>query len=418
MSFNPYENELMLLEKAAKALGLKDNEYIFLRNPERELTVSIPVQMDDGHVEVFTGYRVQHSSSRGPCKGGIRFHPDVTLDEIKALAAEMTWKCAISNIPYGGAKGGIKCDPSKMSQEELKKMTRRYTAMILPLIGPERDIPAPDVNTNERIMSWIMDTYSIFKGYIVPGVVTGKPVEIGGSLGRKDATGRGLTIMVREISNKLNINCKKSTIAIQGFGNVGSSAARLLFNQGYKIVAVSDSSCGIYKADGIDINKLYSYTKCNKGLIKGYYEDGIQEITNEELLTLNVTYLIPAALGNQITEYIAKDIKANVIIEGANGPTTYDADNILREKGIVVVPDILANAGGVIVSYLEWVQNIQEIMWDEEDINIMLDKKLKRAFDDVWNIMTNHDRITLRDAAYMLAVHRVTNAKKIRGIFP
>ncbi|MBZ4654765.1 MAG: glutamate dehydrogenase [Peptococcaceae bacterium] len=416
-AYNPYQTMLNVLDEAAKKIGLKYNDYVTLRYPERELTVSIPVVMDDGRTEVFTGYRIQHSSSRGPCKGGIRFHPDVNLDEVKALAAWMTWKCALVNIPYGGAKGAVKCDPSKMSIDEIRKLTRRYTAMILPILGPEKDIPAPDVGTNAQIMAWIMDTYSMFKGYAVPEVVTGKPLEIGGSLGRTEATGRGVMFTVLNLIEKLRLAKENMTVAVQGFGNVGSTAAKLLKDQGFKIVAISDVSCALYKKEGIDIDKAIDYARNNKNLLQGYAEEGLSIITNSELLTLDVDILIPAALENQITEDIATEMGAKIIVEAANGPTTNKADKILEERNIILVPDILANAGGVVVSYFEWVQNEQSFMWDEDYINSNLEKVMKKTFEEVWQVHKEKN-VTLRMAAYMVALERVAKAKKIRGIFP
>lgn len=387
-----------------------------LRYPERELTVAVPVEMDDGSLKVFTGYRIQHSSSRGPCKGGIRYHHEVNLDEVKALAAWMTWKCAVVNIPYGGAKGGIQVDPSQLSEKELSRLTRRYTAAILPILGPERDIPAPDVNTDARIMGWIMDTYSMFKGYSVPGVVTGKPIAIGGSLGRREATGRGVSIIADEIAFRKGIDMQKAKIAIQGFGNVGGTAARLFYDKGYSVVAVSDVSGGLYNQNGLDIREITDYVSANKTL-KGFTGKGISVITNEELLGLDVDILVPAAMENQITKDTAKSIKAKIIVEGANGPTTTEADAILDEKGVVVVPDILANAGGVVVSYFEWVQNLQAIFWEEHEIYSMLKKIMLRAFDEVYD-MAREKNSSLRLGAYILALARVVRAKKIRGIFP
>ncbi|MGE5582285.1 MAG: Glu/Leu/Phe/Val family dehydrogenase [Bacillota bacterium] len=413
---NPYQEMLDQLDSAAKLLGLKQSDYVTLRYPERELTVSVPVEMDDGHIEVFEGYRIQHCSSRGPCKGGIRFHPDVNLDEVKALAAWMTWKCAVANIPYGGAKGGITVDPTKLSQAELNRLTRRYTAAILPLLGPEKDIPAPDINTNAQIMGWIMDTYSTFAGYAVPGVVTGKPVEIGGSLGRHEATGRGVSLITQAIASKLGIDLLKATIAVQGFGNVGSASAKLLYQNGYKIVAVSDVNLGLYCEKGLDIDSIRNYVATNHSL-KGYTAKGVTEITNDQLLTLPVDVLIPAAIENQITKENAAKVQAKIIVEGANGPITFEADKILENKGTVVVPDILANSGGVIVSYFEWVQNLQSLFWDEHEINSLLKKIIIRAFDEVWET-AQKKKTSMRMGAYMVALNRVLKAKQIRGIFP
>jgi glutamate dehydrogenase (NAD(P)+) len=415
-AYNPYDQMLKALDFAAGKLGYSLNDYITLRSPERELTVSVPVQMDDGSLKVFRGYRIQHSSLRGPCKGGIRFHPNVDLDEVKALAAWMTWKCAVVNIPYGGAKGAVQVDPSKLSVGELSRLTRRYTSAILPLIGPERDIPAPDVNTDARIMGWIMDTYSMFKGYPVPGVVTGKPIEIGGSLGRPEATGRGAVIITGEIAQRIGLDMKKATIAIQGFGNVASAAAAIFYDMGYKVVAISGSKSGFYNKDGLNIPELVKYV-AEKHTTKGYSAKDTSEISNEELLTLDVDVLIPAAMENQITEENAAKIRAKVIIEGANGPTTSEADKILDEKGVIVVPDILANAGGVVVSYFEWVQNLQAIFWDVDEINSMLKKIMVRSFEDVYSL-AKKSNVSLRTSAYMVALERVTKASKIRGVFP
>ncbi|MBP2660994.1 MAG: Glu/Leu/Phe/Val dehydrogenase [Firmicutes bacterium] len=415
--YNPFQNMLDVLDDAAKRLDLSENDYITLRHSERELVVSVPVVMDDGRTEVFTGYRVQHNSTRGPCKGGIRFHPEADLDEVKALAAWMTWKCAVVNIPYGGAKGGIKCNPAKMSEAELKRMARRYTAMILPIIGPERDIPAPDVNTDGKVMAWIMDTFSMLKGYAVPGIVTGKPVEIGGSLGRKEATGRGVMLTLLNFLEKIGFKKESMTVAVQGFGNVGSIAAKLLQDEGLKVVAISDSSCALYKKEGVNVEAAITYSERNNRLLTGYKEAGMELISNEKLLALNVDVLVPAALENQIKEENVATIQARIIIEAANGPITTYADEILHQKGIVVIPDILANAGGVVVSYFEWVQNAQSFMWDENYINNNLEKVMKKAFEEVWQVHIEKG-VSIRIAAYMVALSRVVNAKKLRGIFP
>jgi len=419
-AYNPYDNMLEVLEKAAKMLNLPERDYVAVKYPERELKVAIPVEMDDGSIQVFEGFRVQHSSSRGPCKGGIRYHHDVTMDEVKALAAWMTFKCAVVNIPYGGGKGAVKVDPMKLSKNELKRLTRRYAAMILPLIGPERDIPAPDVGTNAEIMGWIMDTYSMFKGYTVPGVVTGKPIEVGGSLGRKEATGRGVMLMTREILHRLGLPVVGTKVAVQGMGNVGATAAKLLHNEGCKVVAVSDVSGGLYKDTGLNIDAIVDFLESNRGkLLKDYNAEaeGAKRITNKELLTCDAYVLVPAALENQINEEIAKDVKARIIVEGANGPTTVEADKILEGKGVKIVPDILANAGGVVVSYFEWVQNIQSLTWDEEEVNRTLEKIMIRAFNEVWD-KANEKATSMRMGAYMVALDRVVKAKKIRGIFP
>jgi glutamate dehydrogenase (NAD(P)+) len=415
-TYEPYQEMLQVLDLAAGKLGYTLNDYNALRYPERELLVSVPVEMDDGSLQVFRGYRIQHCSSRGPCKGGVRFHPDINLDEVRALAAWMTWKCAVVNIPYGGAKGGVQVDVNQLSQNELRRLTRRYTAAILPLIGPERDIPAPDMNTDARVMGWIMDTYSMFKGYAIPGVVTGKPIEIGGSLGRKEATGRGVTIVTDEIACKLGLSMQKARIAVQGFGSVGGTAARLFYEKGYRVVAVSDINGGLYCEKGLNIEEVAAYAEGHK-TIQGYDSEGVSAISNRDLLTLDIDVLVPAAMENQITEDIAVDIKARLIVEGANGPTTNEADTILNSKGVVIVPDILANAGGVVVSYFEWVQNLQAIFWDEHEINSMLKKIMIRAFDEVFAISRSQE-VSLRLAAYMLALDRVVKAKKIRGVFP
>jgi glutamate dehydrogenase (NAD(P)+) len=416
--YNAYKEVVETIETAAGILGLKRNEYEAIKYPERELKVSIPIDMDDGSVRVFEGFRVQHSSSRGPCKGGIRYHQDVNIDEVKALATWMSFKCAVVNIPYGGAKGAVIVDPSELSKNELKRLTRRYTAMILPLIGPEKDIPAPDVGTNAEIMGWIMDTYSMFKGYAVPGVVTGKPVDIGGSLGRKEATGRGVMFMTREILNRLGKPLKGTEIAIQGMGNVGGTAARLLYGEGCRIAAVSDVSGGLYCREGLNIDDISSFIDRSRGnLLKDYEADGVEHITNCDVLTTDVEVLIPAALENQITEDIADKIKAKIIVEGANGPTTIGADRILAGMGKIIVPDILANAGGVVVSYFEWVQNIQSLTWDEDEINRTLEKIMIKAFNEVWD-RSKEKQITMRLGAYVVGLDRIAKAKKIRGIFP
>ena len=374
--------------------------------------------MDDGSVQVFEGYRVQHSSLRGPCKGGIRFHKDSDIEEVKALALWMTMKCAVANIPYGGAKGAVKVDPAKLSRGELQRLTRRYTAMVLPLIGPEKDIPAPDVNTNAETMGLIMDTYSMLKGYTVPGVVTGKPVEIGGSLGRSEATGRGVMITAMQLMKKLGMQPENTRAAVQGFGNVGSAAADLLAKQGVKICALSDVSGGIYCADGLDVSKVRAFIAAEKGrFLKDYTIDDVRHITNEELLEANVDLLIPAALENQITAENAGKIRAKYIVEAANGPTSVEADAILTQRGITVVPDILANAGGVVVSYFEWVQNIQSLMWEEKEVNRHLEEIMVRAFEEVWSIC-KEKQVTMRMAAYMSALKRLITAKHFRPIFP
>ncbi len=417
-AYNPYENMLEVLEKAANMLGLEEKDYITVKYPERELKVSIPVKMDDGSIRVFEGYRVQHSSSRGPCKGGIRYHQNVDNDEVKALAAWMSFKCAVVNIPYGGGKGAVKVDPRELSKNELENLTRRYTAMILPLIGPERDIPAPDVGTNSEVMGWIMDTYSLFQGYTVSGVVTGKPIEVGGSLGRTKATGRGVMLITKEILHRMGYPVIGTKIAVQGMGNVGGVTAELLYDEGCKIIAVSDVSGGVLNEKGLDIKAIVKYISAGpNNLLKDYSKEGVKHITNEELLACDAQVLIPAALENQINERIANEIKANIIVEAANGPTTVEGDKILEARGIKVIPDILANAGGVVVSYFEWVQNIQSLTWDEEEVNRTLEKIMIRAFNEVWE-RAGKNNTTMRIGAYMVAVDRIVKAKKIRGIFP
>ncbi len=413
-AYNPYENMIAVLDEAAEKLGLKPEEYETLKYPERELTVSIPVKMDDGTLKVFEGYRVQHNSARGPYKGGIRYHQNANPDEVKALAAWMSFKCAVVNIPYGGAKGGIKVDPSKLSRDELIRLTRRYTMRILPLIGPDQDIPAPDVNTNGEVMGWIMDTYSMFKGHSVPGVVTGKPVEIGGSIGRSEATGRGVTIIAEKCLTDLDMDPQKQTYAVQGMGNVGGTAAKILYDEGKKVIAVSDWSGGVMNKDGLDIPKILEFLSDRSRSLKDYEAEGAEHITNEELLTCDCDVLIPAALENQITEENAGAIQAKVIVEAANGPTTVEADKILEQRGILVVPDILANAGGVVVSYFEWVQNIQSMAWDLEEVNQTLKKIMMKAYKDVRE-MSQKKGTTMRMGAYMVAIDRITTAGKMRG---
>lgn len=414
--YNPYDNFLSVLDKAAKAVGMKEEDYVLIKYPERELKVSVPVKMDDGSVRVFEGYRVQHSTSRGPCKGGIRYHQSVNEDEVKALAAWMSFKCAVVNIPYGGAKGGIKVDPSSLSKGELERLTRRYTAMILPIIGPEKDIPAPDMGTNAQVMDWIMDTYSMMNGYTIPGVVTGKDFEVGGSLGRSEATGRGVMIITMEVLDKYKLAPPDVSVAVQGMGNVGSVAARLLYEKGCRIVAVSDVSGGIRKESGLNIPEIIDFVKQHK-LLKDYNAEGVEHIDNRALLTTKCDILIPAALENQITADVAEDLNCRLIIEAANGPTTVEADAVLEKRGIVVLPDILTNAGGVIVSYCEWVQNLQSLTWDENDVNATLFKVMTRALTDVYHKARDY-KISYRLAAYAVAIERLCTAKKKRGIFP
>lgn len=417
-TYNPYDNVLKVVNNAAAILGYQESDYEAIKYPERELKVAIPVVMDDGTVKVFEGFRVQHSTSRGPAKGGVRFHPNVNPDEVKALAAWMTFKCAVVNIPYGGGKGGVVCDPSELSDHELQAITRRYTVAIAPLIGPEQDIPAPDVGTNPAVMGWMMDTYSMLKGHCVQGVVTGKPIELGGALGRNAATGRGVIFTVKNILNQMNLRARDTSVAIQGMGNVGGATARLLYQEGMKIVAVSDVSGGLYKEDGLNIPEIEQYlAKSRRNLLADYQAEGVKHIENGELLTSKVTLLIPAALENQINELNADRIQAKIIVEAANGPTAAEADKILSRKGIVLVPDILANAGGVVVSYFEWVQNIQSVSWTEATVNEKLKEIMDAAFQAVWEI-GQAKKTDLRTAAYLIAVKRVVDAKKSRGIWP
>lgn len=414
---NPYENFLNVLDTAAELDGIDINDYVSFRYPEQELKVNFPVKMDNGEMKMFTGYRIQHSSTRGPCKGGIRFHPNVDMDEVRALSAWMTFKCAVANIPYGGAKGGITCNPAEMSKGELERMTRRYAASIAPIIGPQKDIPAPDVNTNAETMGWIMDTYSMKQGYPVPAVVTGKALEIGGSLGRPEATGRGIMLCCRALAEKSGLDITKCKFAVQGFGNVGSTAAYLIADLGAKVVAVGDHTSAFYCEDGLDIHAMLDYAAENGKMLKGYSADGVTEIERDELLFTDVDFLIPAALENQITEENVDKIKAKYIVEGANGPTTYEADKALFDRGCTVVPDILANAGGVIVSYFEWVQNLQSFAWTLDEVNSKLAELLLKSFDEVYTLATEHG-YSMRTAAYIIALRRLVSAKKIRGIFP
>ena len=418
MAYNPYENVLKVMDEAAQILGYSESDIEPLKYPERELKVSVPVVMDDGSTRVFEGYRIQHSTSRGPAKGGIRFHPAVNNDEVKALAAWMTFKCAVVNIPYGGGKGGVVCDPHELSERELRAITRRFTAAIMPLIGPDQDIPAPDVGSNAAVMGWMMDTYSMLKGHCVHGVVTGKPIELGGALGRNEATGRGVMFTTRNIMKKMGMEMKGTDVAVQGMGNVGSITAKLLHQEGMKVVAVSDVSGGIYKKEGLDIPAILAYLgKDRKNLLSGYEEDGMTRITNEELLELPVTVLVPAALENQINGTNADKIQAKLIVEAANGPTAAEADPILNEKGVVIVPDILSNAGGVVVSYFEWVQNIQSVSWTEEEVNAKLERIMNNSFEAVYNI-AQEKKVPLRTGVYLIAVDRVVKAKKARAIWP
>ena len=410
---NPFEAMMLRFDRAAELLDLEPGLYKVLRKPEKQVIVACPVMMDNGEIEVFTGIRVLYNTSRGPAKGGIRFDMNVTLDEVTALAAWMTWKCAVVNVPFGGSKGGVVCDPLKMSVGELERLTRRYTTGIINTLGPDSDVPAPDVNTNERVMAWIMDTYSMRMGHTVTAVVTGKPVEMGGSLGRREATGRGCMFVIKEALAHLGMNVRGTTVAVQGFGNVGSISAQLLAREGCRIVAVSDRTGAIYNVNGLDVDDVTAYVRHNKTL-EGYMK--AQPLTNDELLTLDVDVLIPAALENVITTKNAPKIRAKIICEGANGPTTAAADSILEEKGIFVIPDILANAGGVTVSYFEWVQDRGGYFWSEDTVNDRLKDLMVKSFRDVLELARQH-KVNMRTAAYMLSISRVATVHRLRGIY-
>lgn len=410
---NPFEAMMLRFDKAADLLNLEPGLYRVLRHPEKQIIVSVPVMRDNGEVEVYTGYRVLYNTSRGPAKGGIRFDMQVTLEEVKALAAWMTWKCAVVNIPFGGSKGGVVCDPETMSIGELERLTRRYTAGIIQVLGPDSDVPAPDVNTNERVMAWIMDTYSMHVGHTVTAVVTGKPVEMGGSLGRREATGRGCMIVTKQALEHLGMPLSGTTVAVQGFGNVGSVAARLLQLEGCRIVAVGDRSTSLYNKNGIDVDAAIAHTAEHRSL-EGF--DGGDVITGEELLSLDVDVLLPAALENVITTKNAGSIRARIICEGANGPTTAGADSILDEHGIFVIPDILANAGGVTVSYFEWVQDRGGYFWTEQLVNERLSDIMINSFRAVLDLSREH-RVNMRTAAYMLAISRVATVHRLRGVY-
>jgi glutamate dehydrogenase/leucine dehydrogenase len=414
IAVNAYDVALENFDTAADAMELSNDVREMIKYPERILTVTVPVRMDDGHIHRFEAYRVQHSSVRGPAKGGIRYHPQVTLDEVKALATWMTWKCAVVNIPFGGAKGGVTCDPKHMTQGELERMTRRYTSAILPLIGPKRDIPAPDVYTNSQTMAWIMDTYSMTKGYAVQGVVTGKPISLGGSLGRNEATGRGVFYTIQSACEHLKRPLKGATVAVQGFGNAGSIAAQLLHEAGAKVIAVSDSTSCVYNRNGLDIPELI-ILKAMSGRVEKFPES--QPITPAELLALDCDILVPAALENTIREDNASAVRAAIVAEAANGPLTPAADRILERKGVFVIPDILCNAGGVTVSYFEWVQDEQHLFWDAQDVYNRLERVMRTSFRDVLKIHTEH-KVPMRIAANMLGIGRVAEAVQIRGIYP
>ena len=410
---NPFEAMMERFDRAAELLHLDPSLYRVLRNPEKQITVSVPVMMDNGEIQVFKGHRVLYNTSRGPAKGGIRYDLNVTLDEVTALAAWMTWKCAVVNIPFGGAKGGIVCDPARMSQGELERMTRRYTASIIETLGPEQDVPAPDVNTNEQVMAWIVDTFSMHHRRTVNAVVTGKPLAIGGSAGRREATGRGVMISVIEALRELGMKPNGTRVAVQGFGNVGSVGAKLMENEGMTVVAISDKTGGVYNPHGIYVDEALKWIAENR-FLEGF--PGGEPLTNEEVLELDVDVLAPCALENVITRRNAANVKARIIAEGANGPTTAPADSILDEKGIFVIPDILANAGGVTVSYFEWVQNRSGYYWSEKEVNEKLLDIMTRSFADVLQYARTH-KVNMRTASYMLSIDRVAAVHKLRGIY-
>jgi glutamate dehydrogenase (NAD(P)+) len=412
---NPFETANKQVDIAAKHLNVESGLIDKLKNTKRELTVHFPVKMDSGAVKIFTGYRVQHDVARGPAKGGIRYHPDVDLDEVRALAMWMTWKSAVVNIPFGGAKGGVQCNPKEMSDQEIERLTRRFTWEISSMLGPEQDIPAPDVYTNPQVMAWIMDTFSILKGYSVPGVVTGKPIELGGSLGRFEATGRGVVITCLEALKYLKKPIEGARVVVQGCGNVGGVAAKHFSLLGAKVTAISDSKRGILNERGLDVRRVLDYKYQHQCFVCETKDEA--EITNQELLELDCDILVPAAIENQITKRNAPRIKAKIIAEGANGPTTPEADEILNDKGVFIVPDILANAGGVTVSYFEWVQNLQELIWSEEEVLDRLTRIMQRSFKEVLEISLAK-KIPMRTAALVLGIGRVAEATKLRGIYP
>lgn len=413
-NYNPYENMLHVLDKAAEVLGYEKNDYEFVRYPERELTVSIPITMDDGHVEVFSGYRVQHNTARGAAKGGIRFHPASDENEVKALAAWMTIKNAIGNIPYGGAKGGIKVDPHKLSQRELQRLARGYVRKIFPIIGPDKDVPAPDVNTNGQIMAWIADEYSTLSGKWEPGVVTGKPLATGGSLGRNEATGRGLLFTLETWCEKNGKKMDELTMAVQGFGNVGSVGSLLIHQKGVKVVCVGDINGTWYNPKGLDIEAMYVYANAHGRSLKGYMEDGASIIPDIELFSQDVDVLFMAAMENQLNEKTMDLVKAKLVLEGANGPTTEEADLCFEKKGIEVLPDVMSNVGGVVGSYFEWVQNRTGYYWTEDEYNERLKIKMRQGYEDVLALKEKY-KVTFRLAAYMLALQRVVEAQNTRG---
>jgi glutamate dehydrogenase (NAD(P)+) len=398
---------------AARLLNLDPGIWRILTHPKRQIVVSCPIQMDNGEIEVFTGFRVQYNITLGPAKGGIRYHPGVTLDEVTALAAWMTWKCAVAHIPFGGGKGGVICDPTKMSKREIEALTRRYVAEIIDAIGPEKDVPAPDVNTNEQIMAWVMDTYSMHVGHTETAVVTGKPIELGGSLGRREATGRGVMIATREAAKHVGVDISKARVALQGFGNVGSISAQLLNQLGARVVAVTDWKGGVYNDNGIDVEQLMAHVQQHQ-TVHGF--SGAEPLGDRDLFGLDVDILIPAALENQITKDNAPTIKARIIVEGANGPTTPDAHRHLHERGVFVVPDILANAGGVTTSYFEWVQDRHGYFWEEDEVNRRLEAKMVEAFHDVLQTSLKY-KTDMRTAAYIVAINRVATVTRMRGMY-
>lgn len=420
-SFSSYMSELddvrEQMDNVKEIIDVEDNIFNRLKQPKKTLEVSLPIHMDDGSVKTFKGFRCQYDDARGPFKGGIRYHPNVTKDEVEALAARMTWKCGLVDIPYGGAKGGVICNTKNMSRSEVKKLTRRYTESIRDIIGPKRDIPAPDMRTNEQVMGWIMDTYSLLEGYTVPGVVTGKPVNIGGTVGRSKATGTGVSIVTQELFEYRDKPIENSSVAIQGFGNVGAVTAERLYDEGVKVVAVSDISGAVYNPEGLPIDELLELYS-NGQTLDEYTSPSVSHISNEELLTLDVDILIPAAVGNVINKQNADKIQANIIVEAANGPTTPKADAHLQTKNITIIPDILANSGGVIVSYLEWVQNFQYYSWNKSEVYSELDNKISSAFHETVETKKQTDAKTYRDAAYALSIQRVHDSHKSRGLFP
>src|SRR3982751_1052489 len=410
---NPFESMMSRFDRAAQLLELDPDLYAVLRVPNRELKVYIPTKMDSGRIQVFEGYRVQHNFARGPAKGGIRYAPDITLDEVRALAAWMTWKCAVVNVPFGGAKGGIICDPQQMSMGELERMTRRYAAELLDFIGPEKDVPAPDMNTNEQTMAWIMDTYSMHARHTVTAVVTGKPIDLGGSSGRREATGRGLLFVINEAIKRFKMTPPSTRVVVQGSGNVGGIGARLMHEAGYKVVAISDVHGGIYNPNGIAIPEALKHVQQTRS-----FEEfqGVESVSNEDLLELECDVLVPAATENQITSQNADKIRCKVLAEGANGPTTAAADEVLHQKGIFVIPDILANAGGVTVSYFEWVQDRMGYFWSESEVNTRLEEKMVASFNELVHYADKHG-VDSRTAAYMLAIDRVAYDTQMRGIY-